>query len=165
MAVLNADTHCNPTLNRIVQLNIHVGNTSLVDQFEWDLSEPLNWDAAPAESAPNSIASAPEAGAGGGGSSAIASAPPVRAEAVGSGAGAMAERIARRLCAELGLGGEFVAAAAYSIRGQLAWHARTYAFSESPLPPISVRVHLFPYPPPPPTLIGRVSTPDELFSL
>lgn len=53
----------------------------------------------------------------------------------------MAERVARRLCAELGLGGEFVAAAAYSIRGQLAWHARTYAFSESPLPPISVGLY------------------------
>ena len=140
-----------------MQLNIHVGNTSLVDQFEWDLSEPLNWDAAPAESAPNSIASASETGAGGG--NAIASAPPVRAEAVGSGAGAMAERIARRLCAELGLGGEFVAAAAYSIRGQLAWHARTYAFSESPLPPISVRVHLLFAASPPPSpviLIGNV---------
>jgi len=24
------------------QLNIHVGNISLVDQFEWDLSNPLN---------------------------------------------------------------------------------------------------------------------------
>ena len=24
------------------QLNIHVGNISLVDQFEWDMSEPEN---------------------------------------------------------------------------------------------------------------------------
>ena len=27
-----------------------------------------------------------------------------------------------------GLGGEFVTAIAYSIRGQLSWHQRTYAF-------------------------------------
>ena len=33
-----------------------------------------------------------------------------------------------KLCAELGLGGEFVTAIAYSIRGQLTWHQRTYAF-------------------------------------
>ena len=25
-----------------LQLNIHVGNVSLVDQFEWDMSEPEN---------------------------------------------------------------------------------------------------------------------------
>lgn len=67
----------------IVRLNIHVGNMSLVDQFEWDLSEPAN----------------------------------------------SPEQFATRLCAELGLGGEFVTAVAYSIRGQLAWHQRLYAFT------------------------------------
>lgn len=40
------------------------------------------------------------------------------------------------LCTDLGLGGEFVTAIAYSIRGQLSWHAKTYAFSEAPLPTI-----------------------------
>ena len=64
------------------QLNIHVGNISLVDQFEWDLSNPLN----------------------------------------------SPEQFARQLCADLGLGGEFATTIAYSIRGQLSWHARTYAF-------------------------------------
>ena len=64
------------------QLNIHVGNISLVDQFEWDLSNPLN----------------------------------------------SPEKFARQLCADLGLGGEFVTTIAYSIRGQLSWHSRTYAF-------------------------------------
>uniref|UniRef100_A0A915CZZ0 Uncharacterized protein n=1 Tax=Ditylenchus dipsaci TaxID=166011 RepID=A0A915CZZ0_9BILA len=34
----------------------------------------------------------------------------------------------------LSLGGEFVAAVAYSIRGQLSWNQRTYAYSEQPLP-------------------------------
>ncbi|VDD80638.1 unnamed protein product [Mesocestoides corti] len=76
----------------IIRLNIHVGNMSLVDQFEWDLSEPSN----------------------------------------------SPEQFAARLCAELGLGGEFVTAVAYSIRGQLAWHQRLYAFTESPLPTIDV---------------------------
>jgi len=41
--------------------------------------------------------------------------------------------VALKICAELGLGGEFVTAIAYSIRGQLSWHQRTYAFSEAPL--------------------------------
>ena len=68
------------------QLNIHVGNVSLVDQFEWDLSSPLN----------------------------------------------SPEHFARQLCADLGLGGEFVTTIAYSIRGQLSWHARTYAFRYVP---------------------------------
>lgn len=64
------------------KLNIHVGNISLVDQLEWDLSEPQN----------------------------------------------SPEQVALKICAELGLGGEFVTAIAYSIRGQLSWHQRTYAF-------------------------------------
>ena len=37
------------------------------------------------------------------------------------------EELAIKLSAELGLGGEFVTAIAYSIRGQLAWHQKTYA--------------------------------------
>ena len=86
----------------LLKLNIHVGNQSLVDQFEWDMSEPRN----------------------------------------------SPEEFAQKLCADLGLGGEFVAAVAYSIRGlaslnlllsflgQLSWNQRTYAFSESPLPTV-----------------------------
>ena len=41
------------------------------------------------------------------------------------------EEFARMLCADLGLGGEFVTTIAYSIRGQLSWHAKTYAFRYS----------------------------------
>lgn len=78
----------------ILKLNIHVGNISLVDQFEWDLSEPDN----------------------------------------------SPERFAMKLSQELGLGGEFVTAIAYSIRGQLSWHQRTYAFSENPLPSVDIAV-------------------------
>ena len=66
----------------VLQLNIHVGNISLVDQFEWDMSEREN----------------------------------------------SPEKFALKLCSELGLGGEFVTTIAYSIRGQLSWHQRTYAF-------------------------------------
>ncbi|XP_065173065.1 SWI/SNF-related matrix-associated actin-dependent regulator of chromatin subfamily B member 1 isoform X1 [Atheta coriaria] len=76
----------------IIKLNIHVGNTSLVDQVEWDMSQKEN----------------------------------------------NPEQFANKLCAELGLGGEFVTAIAYSIRGQLSWHQRTYAFSEAPLPTVEV---------------------------
>nr|XP_014288076.1 SWI/SNF-related matrix-associated actin-dependent regulator of chromatin subfamily B member 1 isoform X1 [Halyomorpha halys] len=76
----------------IIKLNIHVGNTSLVDQIEWDMSEKEN----------------------------------------------SPEQFAMKLCAELGLGGEFVTAIAYSIRGQLSWHQKTYAFSESPLQTVEV---------------------------
>lgn len=78
----------------IIKLNIHVGNISLVDQFEWDLTNPLN----------------------------------------------SPELFAQELCADLGLGGEFATTIAYSIRGQLSWHSRTYAFSEAPLPPIKFPV-------------------------
>ncbi|WKY01299.1 hypothetical protein Q1695_015360 [Nippostrongylus brasiliensis] len=74
----------------IMKLNINVGNQSLVDQFEWDMSDPEN----------------------------------------------SPEEFARSLCAELGLGGEFTSAIAYSIRGQLQWNQRTYAFSESPQPTV-----------------------------
>lgn len=76
----------------VIKLNIHVGNISLADQFEWDLSEKDN----------------------------------------------SPEDFATKLCAELGLGGEFLTAISYSIRGQLSWHQRTYAFSEAPLPLIEV---------------------------
>eukprot|EP00794_Sanderia_malayensis_P014295 gene14295-15782_t len=74
----------------IIKLNIHVGNVSLVDQFEWDMAEPLN----------------------------------------------SPEQFAMSLCTDLGLGGEFVTAVAYSIRGQLSWHQKTFAFSEAPLPTV-----------------------------
>jgi hypothetical protein len=56
----------------LLKLNIHVGNQSLVDQFEWDMSEGQN----------------------------------------------SPEEFAKKLCEELGLGGEFSAAIAYSIRGK-----------------------------------------------
>ncbi|VVC96385.1 unnamed protein product [Leptidea sinapis] len=69
----------------IIKLNIHVGNTSLVDTIEWDMSEKEN----------------------------------------------NPEQFAMKLCAELGLGGEFVTGIAYSIRGQLSWHLRTYGFNEA----------------------------------
>ncbi|CAL4239745.1 unnamed protein product [Meganyctiphanes norvegica] len=76
----------------VIKLNIHIGNMSLCDQFEWDLSNPEN----------------------------------------------SPEDFANCLCRELGLGGEFVTAVAYSIRGQIFWHQKTYAFSESPLPCVNV---------------------------
>jgi len=76
----------------ILKLNIHVGNISLVDQFEWDMSDKNN----------------------------------------------SPEKFAAKLCQELGLGGEFVTAIAYSVRGQLSWHQRTYAFSENPLPAVDI---------------------------
>lgn len=81
-----------PDQRVVLKLNIHVGNISLVDQFEWDMSEKANDP----------------------------------------------EEFALKLCAELGLGGEFVTAIAYSIRGQLAWYQRTYAFSENPLPTVDL---------------------------
>lgn len=76
----------------VVKLNVHVGNTSLVDQIEWDMSEKEN----------------------------------------------NPEKFAVRYCADLGLGGEFVTAIAYSIRGQLSWYQKTYAFSEAPLPTVEI---------------------------
>ena len=65
-----------------------------MDQFEWDLSEPLNTP----------------------------------------------EEFALSLCSDLGLGGEFATAIAYSIRGQLSWHSKTYAFSEAPLPAVETPI-------------------------
>jgi SWI/SNF-related matrix-associated actin-dependent regulator of chromatin subfamily B protein 1 len=57
----------------VIKLNVHVGNISLVDQFEWDLSETK----------------------------------------------ITPEEFARKICSDLSLGGEFVTAIAYSIRGQV----------------------------------------------
>ena len=57
----------------ILKLNIHIGNISLVDQFEWDLSEENN----------------------------------------------SPEEFAKKLCSDLSLGGEFVTAIVYSVRGQV----------------------------------------------
>ena len=57
----------------VIKLNIHIGNISLVDQFEWDLADEQN---TPVE-------------------------------------------FAKKLCADLSLGGEFVTAIAYSINGQV----------------------------------------------
>ena len=50
------------------------------------------------------------------------------------------EQFAHNLCAELGLGGEFVSTIAYSIRGQLAWYQGVYAFSgeSQMLPPVEI---------------------------
>ena len=42
----------------------------------------------------------------------------------------------RKLCADLGLGGEFVTAVTYSVRGQLAWHSKNYVFSENQMPAV-----------------------------
>ena len=58
----------------VIKLNIHIGNISLVDQFEWDLADENN---TPVE-------------------------------------------FAKKLCADLSLGGEFVTAIAYSINGQVS---------------------------------------------
>lgn len=71
----------------LIKLNIHVGNISLVDQFEWDLNER----------------------------------------------GTTPEQFALKLCSELGLGGEFVTAIAYSIRGQLSWHQKAYPMLDNSL--------------------------------
>ena len=57
----------------IIKLNIHIGNISLVDQFEWDLADENN----------------------------------------------SPEEFAQKLCADLSLGGEFVTAIVYSVRGQV----------------------------------------------
>lgn len=67
----------------VIKLNIHLGNISLVDQFEWDISDGGN----------------------------------------------NPEEFSRKLCADLGLGGEFATAVLYSIRYQLL----TSPHSTSPL--------------------------------
>jgi len=76
----------------IIKLNIHVGNISLVDQFEWDLSDENNCP----------------------------------------------EEFAKKICADLSLGGEFVTAVGYSVRGQIAWHKKTYAISDNHLPHVEM---------------------------
>merc|ERR1712156_1071980 len=55
----------------VIKLNIHIGNISLVDQFEWDLADENN----------------------------------------------SPEDFAKKLCADLSLGGEFVTAIVYAVRG------------------------------------------------
>jgi len=78
----------------IIRLNLHVGNVSLQDQFEWDMSEPLN----------------------------------------------NPEQFATSICTELGLGGEFITAIAYSIRGQLNWNKKTRAHLEKRLATVTRRM-------------------------
>lgn len=52
--------------------------------------------------------------------------------------------LAREVCPEAVLGAgarrEFVTTIAYSIRGQLSWHQKTYAFSENPLPTVEIAI-------------------------
>jgi len=74
----------------VLKLNIHIGNISLVDQFEWDLADEKN----------------------------------------------NPEEFSKKLCGDLGLGGEFVTAVLYSIRGQLAYHGKSYVFSENQMPAV-----------------------------
>ena len=81
----------------MIKLNIHLGNISLVDQFEWDIADDKN----------------------------------------------NPEEFSRKLCADLGLGGEFATAVLYSVRGQLAWHQKSYVFSESQMPAIENAFRLF----------------------
>ena len=81
----------------VIKLNIHLGNISLVDQFEWDIADDKN----------------------------------------------NPEEFSRKLCADLGLGGEFATAVLYSVRGQLAWHQKSYVFSESQMPAIENAFRLY----------------------
>ena len=46
------------------------------------------------------------------------------------------EEFSKKLCGDLGLGGEFVTAVLYSIRGQLAYHGKSYVFSENQMPAV-----------------------------
>jgi SWI/SNF-related matrix-associated actin-dependent regulator of chromatin subfamily B protein 1 len=80
----------------MIKLNIHIGNVSLVDQFEWDMSDKQN----------------------------------------------NPEEFARVLAAELGLGGEFVTAIAYSVRGQLSWHHKTFSYSETSMPTVDTAMRM-----------------------
>uniref|UniRef100_A0AC34PX31 Uncharacterized protein n=1 Tax=Panagrolaimus sp. JU765 TaxID=591449 RepID=A0AC34PX31_9BILA len=47
------------------------------------------------------------------------------------------EEFATSMCKDLQIGGEFLPAIAYSIRGQVAFYRRTYAHSDSQLPTVS----------------------------
>jgi SWI/SNF-related matrix-associated actin-dependent regulator of chromatin subfamily B protein 1 len=80
-------------------LNIHVGNVSLVDQFEWDMSDKHN--------SPEEFAR-------------------VLASELGKKNFETTKINIEILF--LGLGGEFVTAIAYSIRGQLSWHHKTFSY-------------------------------------
>ena len=68
----------------ILKLNIHIGNISLVDQFEWDLSDENN----------------------------------------------SPEEFAKKICSDLSLGGEFVTAIVYSVRGQVKKIHKIYCWLE-----------------------------------
>lgn len=103
-----------------MQLNIHVGNISLVDQFEWDMSESDN---SPEDFAQTLCA---ELGVY------LASLSYILLQL-----GWVLNLNLQITCITdvnilpviiSGLGGEFVTCIAYSIRGQLSWHQRTYAF-------------------------------------
>ena len=91
-------------------MNIHLGNISLVDQFEWDIADDKN----------------------------------------------NPEEFSRKLCADLGLGGEFATAVLYSVRGQLAWHQKSYVFSESQMPAIENAFRLY-------TMLARIFTLNIIF--
>ena len=94
----------------VIKLNIHLGNISLVDQFEWDIADDKN----------------------------------------------NPEEFSRKLCADLGLGGEFATAVLYSVRGQLAWHQKSYVFSESQMPAIENAFRLY-------TMRARICTLNIIF--
>jgi SWI/SNF-related matrix-associated actin-dependent regulator of chromatin subfamily B protein 1 len=72
----------------VIKLNIHIGNVSLTDQFEWDMSDERNDP----------------------------------------------QEFSNQLVADLGLGNEFIPAIVHSIRGQILWHKKMYACSDSQLP-------------------------------
>merc|ERR1719510_159387 len=72
----------------VIKLNIHIGNVSLTDQFEWDMSDEQNDP----------------------------------------------QQFSNQLVADLGLDNEFIPAIVHSIRGQILWHKKMYAFSDSQLP-------------------------------
>ena len=91
-------------------MNIHLGNISLVDQFEWDIADDKN----------------------------------------------NPEEFSRKLCADLGLGGEFATAVLYSVRGQLAWHQKSYVFSESQMPAIENAFRLY-------AMLARICTLNIIF--
>ncbi len=74
-----------------------MGNVSLVDQFEWDMSDKHN-------------------------------SPEEFARVLASELGKKSFQIQQYKNIYIGLGGEFVTAIAYSIRGQLSWHHKTFSY-------------------------------------
>lgn len=109
----------------IIRLDLQVGETHLVDQFEWPLVPQLS-DHPPVEiTLPEDVKSTVA------NSKKLAEVPSVPTP----------ESFAKQLCADLGMGGEFVSIIAHSIREQL-YYARLN-FDEAPkvqtlhLPPIS----------------------------